>query len=328
MAQTGQSHRGVKAAIGAVVLAALVAAAAYVSVPREKAPVTRDAVEGAVKGALGAGELISVKFDGLEYNGQGAARIVAIDFVSGQSSRDSLLESMKAAGDAVRSMVDVSQKVVVTAHRSAFEFEEGLPYAARAAWLAPELVQPLDGWMVVRLPDEPHAPENALDGIYSRPMISCDKIGVISARIDLAAERLARPAADMMEILAAPFIDTFDYDNVFARSPGLRSLEVVLADGDRRIARVSMTRDARAAAGVAALRAALSRAVLSVSQRETAYAEKYDESGLFTPLLFDAVVAPEDKAALAALEAERRAAEERFYRALFAGGTFEVASAL
>ncbi len=125
-------------------------------------------------------------------------------------------------------------------------------------------------------------------------------------------------------MLSLPFVNTVDYDNVFLRCPASRSLEVTVLSGGEPAARAALSREAYEAVDATRLRAEYAAKVVDVSTRETAIAQKYEAGNLFSPLLFDAVVTSEDKSAIDALEAERRRAEDDFYRALFGGGVLEI----
>jgi len=309
------------------VLAALVAAAILTSLPRARPAVSRAALEARIATLPGFAGLVSLAFDGRNYNGQEAARIVTVEvLVDPRATGAILASSMQAAGDIVRRSIDVYQKLAVTGYRSAIDFEEGLAYASRARWLAPELAAPLDGWTVIRLPDEPRDAARALDRIYSKPIVVSCRDGALVATADLETERRARPAAGILEILSAPLADCVDYDNAFLRSPGLRSLDVTILSNGASVAHFSSSRAGYESTDVSRLLAAFAREALTVSNAEMPFAEKYERGILFTPLLFDAIVAADDKAALKELEGRRKAAEDEFYKGLFAKGAFEVSA--
>jgi hypothetical protein len=313
-----------KAVFGAVVLAAAVAAAVHVGLPKAKAPVSKVQIEREIGALPGFAGTLSLKFDGLDYNGQQAARIVAADvLVRSGAGAETVAASLEAAGRIIRDSIDVYQKAVVTGYARALDFEAGLAFEARAVWLAPELAAPLDGWTVLRLPDALRPPARALEGIYVRPTVVSETGGALVASVDLATEKRRRPAAGVSEILATPLIDCVDFDNAFERSPDLSLLEVRILSGGKQVARFVKTRREYEAADVSALLAALSKEVLKVSKKESALAEKYANTELFTPLLFDTVVSAEDKAEIKDLEARRREAESEFYTKLFAPGVWE-----
>ncbi len=182
MTQAACRRLAAKRIFALVVLVALVAAAAYVKMPRHRGVVSREMLAAEVAALPGVGEALSFEFDGLDYNGQGAAKVVAIDFsLAPGAERERLYDTMRAAGGIARESVDVYQKIVVTGWRSREEYLAGLPFASRALWLAPELVAPLDGWTLVRLPESPRAPADALSGIYARPAIVATAKGAIVA---------------------------------------------------------------------------------------------------------------------------------------------------
>jgi len=324
MSMHAATNRAAKAVFGAAVMAAAVAAAVMSAMPKPRPVVSREILERRIGALPGFAGVLSLTFDGVRYNGQGAAMLVAIDVgLRTGSDRAAAESSMREAGGIIREAMDVYRKIVVTGYKSAKAFEGGLAFRSRAVWLAPELAEPLDGWIVVRLPDELREPARSLEGIYAKPEVVSAGGGALAVRLDLATESPAHPAADLMEILVLPLIDTVDYDNVFDRSPGLKSLEVAMVSG-RDAARFVMTRDEYQATDVDALLARLSKKALKISQAETAIAEKYMTSELFTPLLFDSVVSEEDKAQIREFEAERRSAQDEFYAGLFAKGTLEV----
>jgi hypothetical protein len=327
MSENRVPHQRTKAVVGFLVFAVLVAAALLVTVPRPKRPLSREELEARVGSFPGFAGTASLKFDGADYSGQEAGRVVAADVLLAPGvTGDVAASSMKAAGDLLRERVSVYQKLVVTGYRRAVDFNEGLYFRSRAVWLAPELAAPLDGWSIIRLPDAPRPPERALERIYANPTVKC-AAGAITAEIDLYAERRARPAADLSEILSAPLIPTFDYDDAFERSPGLTSVDVTITSSGQKVARFTMTRQAYEATDVSRLLADLSKAVLKISTKEFEIAERYSNTELYTPLLFDKVVKEEDKEEIRAFEASRREAEMRFYNGLFAKGSWEIIEA-
>ena len=308
-------------------LAALVVAAILASIPRARPVVSKAALESRIASLPGFAGLLSLAFDGLNYNGQQAARTVTVEvLVAPRAGAADLASSMQAAGEIVRQSIDVYQKLVVTGYRRAADFEEGLAYASRARWLAPELAAPLDGWSIIRVPDEPRAAARALDGIYAKPVVVSCRDGALVATVDLETERRARPAAGILEILSAPLVDCVNYDNAFLRSPGLGSLDVTILSNGASAAHFSVSRAGYESTGVSRLLAAFAREALKISNAQMPFAEKYERGSLFTPLLFDAIVAADDKAALKELENRRKAAEDEFYKGLFAKGAFEVST--
>jgi len=324
MAEHFVSYRRAKAVSGAIVLAAVVAAAVWTGVPRPKEPLPKGELEARISALPGFAGVLALRFDGVEYSGQEAARTVAADvLVRAGAARETLALSMKAAGDLVRERINVYQKLVVTGYRRPVDFEEGLAFASRALWLAAELAAPCEGWSVLRLPDMPREAARALEGIYANPAVSGAQGGVVVATVDLETERRARPAADVNEILAAPLVPCVDHDSAFDRSPALRTLDVTILSGRRKVARFAMTREAYEATDLSGLLAELSRTVLRISAKELAIAEKYSNTELYTPLLFDRIVKEEDKAEIRAQEAARREAETSFYGALFSKGRWE-----
>jgi len=326
MSESIVSHLRAKRIVGALVLLALVAAAVIVTLGRRHVAVTNEGLAATVQALPGIAETIGFKFDNRDYSGQTGARVVAIDFVvkSGADGK-TLLESMKSMGAIATDALTVYQRVIATGYRGRAEFDAGLPFAARAVWITGEIAAPLEGWTAVRLPDEAVPPEKALTNIYSKPSIVSAGAGALTATLDLNTERLKRPAADIREILASGLLNCYDYDNVFLRSPGLKSIDVTILRDGQKVAHLAMTREAFEAIDTVALTSDLSSKVLAISDKEVVYAQKYDGSGLFTPLLFDRIVSAQDKAALKALEDERAAAEDSFYRALFARASYEVA---
>ena len=322
MAGMAQRHIGysrIKRAIGFAVLAAAIAAAVATQVDLG-GEVTAEGLASRTARLPGVREVIAFKFDNIDYNGQGAARVVAIDLLIDPTMPAKALEKMMhEAGGIARKAVEVYQKVVVTGYRTRSEQENGLPFSARAVWLAPELAAPMEGWSTIRLPDAQRQVGDALTGIYRKPAVTV-RDGAVSATVDLYTEKIPRPTADAREIASLPFIDTFDWDNVFARSAGVSSVEVTVTDGGRTIAHASMTREGYTATDVPALRARFAADAIALSTREMVIADRYEKSKLYSPLVFDKVVTAEDKAEIAALRAERRAVEDAFYSGLFARG--------
>lgn len=314
-------HRPLRAVTGALFLLVAVAAAVIrcsgPEAPRQLAP---EELQSATASLGGFSETLSLGFDSSPYSGQQAARVVSVDvLLEDGAGREILSGSLEAAARLIRSCASVSRKIVVTGYRRREDYESGLAFAARGMWLAGEFAAPVDGWEVVRLPDEKRPAAEALGGIYASAEVVSAEGGRLVAEVDLSAEEIKRPAADIRELLVAPLVDCFDYDNAFERSPELVSLEVSVLDGERTVGRVVMSRQAWEALDVPGLRAALAREVLASSADGMKLAEKYTEKGLFTPLLFDSVVSAEDKEAVLELAARREAALDEFYEALFAG---------
>ncbi len=318
------SRRAPQAVTGALVLMAVSIAAIYSVLPKTPWQYTRAVLESGITSTGGFAEVVSLKLDSVSYNGQQACMTMALDVLLPQNADPLTVDtSMKAAGNYLKGLINVYRKLVVTGYARRADFDNGLAFRSRAVWLSPELAAPLEGWIVVRLPDEPREPARALDGIYAAPTVVKADAGALVATVDLAAEERRRPAARIEEILAAPLIDCVDFDNVFSRSPGLESVDVTVLDSGHKVARFAMTRKGYEATAVSLLLGDLSRRVLTISNQEVTFAEKYTGTGLFTPLLFDKIVSAEDKEALAELRTWRHEAEEEFYTGLFANGVRE-----
>lgn len=318
------ADKRLKTAFGAAVLGGLVLWAILASLPESRIPTTRGKLETAIARLPGFDGILSLKLDGIEYSGQEAAKIVAVDVLLRQGADgETLVRSMEAAGDFVRKHVSVYMKLVVTGYKRPVDFDAGLAFRSRALWLAPEIAAPMDGWSVIRVPDGPRPVDKALDGIYARPTTVTAKDGGLVATIDLETERRARAAAGAAEVLTLPLVDCFDFDNVFDRCPTLTALDVTLLAGGQKAGRFAISREAYAAAGVSRLLEVLSKKALKVSSVESEIAERYSSAQLYTPLLFDRTVSDEDRAEIRDLESRRREAEAEFYSLLFAGGTWE-----
>jgi hypothetical protein len=322
------AHKKFKIAFGSAVLAALAVAAIMAGLGERRIPTTKAELEATIAGLPGFDGILSLKLDGVEYNGQEAARVVAVDVLVKQGAGgETLAGSMEAAGNFVRERISIYRKYVITGYKRPADFDAGLAFRSRALWLAPEFAAPMDGWSTIRVPDEPRPVEKALDGIYAHPAMLSVKGGELTATIDLGVERRGRAAAGAAEILTLALVDSFDFDNAFDRCPALTALDVTLFSGGQKAGRFAITREAYTAAEVSRLLADLSKKALKVSSREFEIAERYSNTQLYTPLLFDAAVSAEDKAEIEDLESRRREAETEFYSRLFAGGTWEPPSA-
>lgn len=322
----GQSvtRKKFKLAVGSAVLAGLVLAATVSRLGGRHRVLAREEIESAIARTPGFAGILSLKLDGAGYSGQEAAKVVAIDvLIDSGAGPEAISGAMRAAGEFIRGQLSVYRKLVVTGYRGPRDFDGGLAFRSRAIWLAPEYAAPMDGWSTLRLPDEKRPIERALEGIYARPTVSSAQDGRVVATTDLAVERLRRPAADAAEILTLPLVDSLQFDNAFDRCPDLRSLEVTLVSGGERTGRFAITREAYAAADVSTLLADLSKKVLRISSKQAEIAERYSNTQLYTPLLFDTAVSAEDKAEIKDLESRRKEAEAEFYSRLFAGGTWE-----
>jgi len=317
------AHRKLKAAVGLLVLLATFAAALW-RAAAGPVQLTYSEARAHLADLEGVRGVLSVRFDGREYSGQQAARAVTVDLLAdAEAPQEALERSMRAAAEALAGPVRIMSKCVITCHRGERDLSLGAPYLARGLWLSGEFLGAAAGWRTIRLPDRKRPPERALEGIYARPeVLACDG-GRLRARVRLPFERRRRPAADIRELLAEPLLDTIDHDDVFERSPELDSLDLEVLDEDGTAAEMHLARGLYEEKDVPALRAELERAVLDVSHREMLLASKYYLTGLFTPLLFDAEVSPEDKQAVLRLEKERAAAEDAFYEALFSGASVD-----